>query len=236
MSSGVLVLAGTMACISSEENCGSSGVVIVTGHCFFQFRFLLKQAILCDNLRVAWSARHNVDLQMAALQIKRRLYLSLIIGDLRDIPNYRPLLLQLFLTHIHLHLKVYCAFLFDISITPSPVFLVTLFLYAAPASIPQDFSSMTGCDQWLLRSRRRLGYGTRIRYQNCSYVWATQRWQRLPVCGLESSMRTRETRLVPLSISLNSTSRLLLTPRLNTSLTLSTSFFIEYVCVPQASP
>jgi hypothetical protein len=28
----------------------------------------------------------------------------------------------------------------------------------------------------------------------------------------------------------------LLTPRLNTSLTLSTSFFIEYVCVPQASP
>ena len=55
---------------------------------------LLKQAILNDNVRVAWRARHNLDLQVAALkqaqQIKRRLYLSLIVGDLHEIRNYRP--------------------------------------------------------------------------------------------------------------------------------------------------
>jgi hypothetical protein len=56
---------------------------------------LIKQAILHDNVRVSWKVRHKVDLQMAALQpaqqIKRRLYLSLIVGDLCEIRNYRPL-------------------------------------------------------------------------------------------------------------------------------------------------
>lgn len=56
---------------------------------------LIRQAILHDNVRVTWKARHMVDLQMAATlvarqSIKRRLYLSLIVGDLQEIRNYHP--------------------------------------------------------------------------------------------------------------------------------------------------
>jgi ribonuclease HI len=55
----------------------------------------IKQAILHDNVRVSWKARHNGDLQtantlVAQQEIKRRLYLSLIVGDVREIRNYRP--------------------------------------------------------------------------------------------------------------------------------------------------
>ncbi len=56
---------------------------------------LIRQAIKHDNVRVTWRARYRSDLQMASslldlLQIKRRLCISLIVGDLREIRNYRP--------------------------------------------------------------------------------------------------------------------------------------------------
>jgi hypothetical protein len=56
---------------------------------------LIKRAILHDNIRVKWKVRHSSDLQMAtslaaSQQIKRRLYLSLIVGDIHEIRNYRP--------------------------------------------------------------------------------------------------------------------------------------------------
>jgi hypothetical protein len=56
---------------------------------------LIRQAILHDNVRITWKGRHMVDLQMATSPVarqsaKRRLYLSLIVGDLQEIRNYRP--------------------------------------------------------------------------------------------------------------------------------------------------
>jgi hypothetical protein len=64
---------------------------------------LLKSAILSDNIRVKWRSCYSDRLEQAtakltqgaklpqgALHLKRQLYLSLIFGDVRDVPNYKP--------------------------------------------------------------------------------------------------------------------------------------------------
>jgi ribonuclease HI len=56
---------------------------------------LLRQAIRHDNVRVKWRVRYSLILQKASstsskFEIRRRLLISLILGDTRDLLNYQP--------------------------------------------------------------------------------------------------------------------------------------------------
>jgi hypothetical protein len=55
---------------------------------------ILKSAILNDSIRVTWRSLYSDRLEQATGQgahhLKRQLYLSLIFGDVRDVPNYQP--------------------------------------------------------------------------------------------------------------------------------------------------
>lgn len=75
---------------------GNSKIPRLHFHPAIKFLYdMIKKAICHDSVRVQWKVRHNSDIATASSplerqQILRRLYLSLIVGELHEIRNYRP--------------------------------------------------------------------------------------------------------------------------------------------------